>query len=97
MGHPLSNSKTILAETARRKRLKISEVAMGPILAEQLSYLVGHVGSCPDDDDCPDCTRLRSVAQILLQPFTVGGPGAPSSCDRQVLTGTVLHAPGQPS
>jgi hypothetical protein len=73
MGYPLSNSKTTPAEAGRTKRLEIREVAMGAILAEQLSYLLDHVGSCLDD--CPDCTRLRSVEQILLQPFTVGSLG----------------------
>ena len=77
MGYPLSNSKTTPTEAAHPKRLKTSEVAKGAILAEQLSYLFGHVGSCPDD--CPDCTRLRSVERILLQPFTVGGLGAPGA------------------
>jgi len=92
MGYPLSNSKTTPAEAARPKRSTISELAMGAILAEQLSYLLGHVGSCPDD--CPDCIRLRSVKQILLQPFTVGGLGAPGSCDSQVHPGRALRAPG---
>lgn len=95
MSYPLSNSKTTPVEAERRRLLKISEVAMGPILAEQLSYLVGHVGSCPDL--CPDCARLRSVAQILLQPFTVEGPGAPSDCYSQMLTDMVLNAPGRSS
>jgi len=70
MGYLLSNSKAAPAEPTRPKGLEIGEVGIGAILAEQLSYLLGHAGSCPDD--CPDCTRLRSVEQILLEPFTVG-------------------------
>jgi len=89
MGHALSNSKATPAEAARPKRPTIGELAMGAILAEQLSYLLGHVGSCPDD--CPDCIRLGSVKHILLQPFTVGGQKAPGSCDSQVYA---LRAPG---
>jgi hypothetical protein len=95
MSYPLSNSKTTSVEAERRRLLKISEVAMAPILAEQLSYLVGHVGSCPDH--CPDCARLRSVAQILLQPFTVEGLGAPGDCYSQMPTEMVLNAPGRSS
>lgn len=68
MRNPLSNSKTT-AEAARPKRPTISELGRAAILAEQLSYLLSHAGSCPDG--CPACIRLRSVEQILLQPFTV--------------------------
>jgi hypothetical protein len=92
LDHPLVNSKTTPAEAARTKPLTIGEMAMGAILAEQLSYLVGHGGPCPDD--CPDCIRLRSVSQILLQPFAAGGLGAPGGYDGRGDAGRALRAPG---
>ena len=67
MSHPSLNSRLARAEQRHPKRLSIREEAREAILVEQLSYLLRHVGSCPED--CPDCTRLRRVEQILLQPF----------------------------
>jgi len=67
MSHP-SNSET-RAEVRRPKRPNVREEARSKILAEQLSYLLSHAGPCPEN--CPECTRLRNVEQLLLQPFTV--------------------------
>lgn len=77
MSYPSSKSGTSRAEVRRPKRPSIREEARGAILIEQLSYLLDHVASCAAD--CPDCTRLRSVERILLQPFDVGGLCAPGT------------------
>ena len=69
MSYPLLNSGAAPAETRHPKPANIREEAKGAILAEQLSYLLNHAGSCPER--CPDCARLRSVEEILLRPFRV--------------------------
>jgi hypothetical protein len=70
MSYPSSNSGAARAEARRPKRLTVREEAKAAILAEQLSYLLHHVGSCPEH--CPDCTRLSRVEQVLLEPFDFG-------------------------
>jgi hypothetical protein len=67
MSQPSLNLKPARAEKRVQKQLSIREEARAAILAEQFSYLLGHIGSCPED--CPDCARLARVETILLQPF----------------------------
>ncbi len=69
MSHPSSNLGTSRAEAPRLKPQHLRKAAKNEILAEQLSYLLAHAGSCPED--CPDCARLRMVEAVLLQPFRV--------------------------
>ena len=38
-----------------------------PILAEQFTYLVQHPRGCALD--CLECTRLKRIADILMEPF----------------------------
>ena len=73
MNRSPSNSQT-RAEARRPKRPNIREEARQAILVEQLAYLLSHTRSCRDDD-CPDCARLRSVEQLLLEPFHVATVG----------------------
>jgi len=69
MSHPSSNLGTSRAEAPRLKPQRLGKAVKDEILAEQLSYLLAHAGSCPED--CPDCARLRMVEAVLLQPFRV--------------------------
>lgn len=69
MTHPSSNSKAANQEARGPRLLTVREEARHAILVEQLSYLLDHAGTC--SEGCPDCARLRSIEQMLLQPFHV--------------------------
>ena len=69
MSHPSSNSSPASQEARGPRLLTVREEALQAILVEQLSYLLDHSGTC--SESCPDCARLHSVKQVLLQPFQV--------------------------
>ena len=76
MGYYFSNSEAAAPETRRPKVASIRQQARRAILAEQLAYLLDHASSCTGE--CPDCARLRSVEEVLLQPFQVTVYAGPS-------------------